>query len=327
MLAHVPDPDRRLVGVGAHRVEVEDQRLGHPRSLATIRLRSGERGLAAVRRDDRASDAPPGRGVARHRRVSATASPPSSGTRPTDCPGWTVFDNVAHMIGTERMLPVSNRRPAPDAAAADAPHVRNDIGKANEQWIATYRGLGRTEAARRVPGGHRAPARRAARDDARAMGRGRLHARGSRSVPRQFMAIRVFDCWYHDQDIREALDRPGFPRRRGRRSLARAHPGEGPRLRRREEGGRAARERRGVRRRGFARDLGRDLGAARRSRGAPRRRRPPTPTVRITTDRRTFARLAGGRWTGAQARARGVVRVEGDTALGDRVVDNMAFTI
>ena len=23
---------------------------------------------------------------------------------PTDCPGWSVFDNVAHMIGTERML-------------------------------------------------------------------------------------------------------------------------------------------------------------------------------------------------------------------------------
>ena len=24
------------------------------------------------------------------------------------------------------------------------------------------------------------------------------------------MAIRVFDCWYHDQDIREALGRPGY---------------------------------------------------------------------------------------------------------------------
>ena len=24
--------------------------------------------------------------------------------KPTDCPGWTVKDNVAHMIGTERML-------------------------------------------------------------------------------------------------------------------------------------------------------------------------------------------------------------------------------
>ncbi len=54
---------------------------------------------------------------------------------------------------------------------------------------------------------------------------------------------------------------------------------------------------------------------------------PADPTVRITTDRRTFARLAGGRWTGAQARDRGVVRVDGDSALGDRVVDNMAFTL
>jgi hypothetical protein len=54
---------------------------------------------------------------------------------------------------------------------------------------------------------------------------------------------------------------------------------------------------------------------------------PAQPSVRITTDRRTFSRLAGGRWTGAHARAHGVVRVEGDIQLGDRVVDNMAFTI
>jgi hypothetical protein len=54
---------------------------------------------------------------------------------------------------------------------------------------------------------------------------------------------------------------------------------------------------------------------------------PADATARITTDRRTFARLAGGRWTGAEARARGVVRVDGDSALGDRVVDNMAFTL
>jgi hypothetical protein len=54
---------------------------------------------------------------------------------------------------------------------------------------------------------------------------------------------------------------------------------------------------------------------------------PADASVRITLDRRTFARLAGGRWTGAHARAHGVVRVEGDTGLGDRVVDNLAFTI
>src|SRR6185437_949313 len=27
---------------------------------------------------------------------------------------------------------------------------------------------------------------------------------------RTFMAIRVFDCWFHDQDIREAIDAPGY---------------------------------------------------------------------------------------------------------------------
>jgi len=54
---------------------------------------------------------------------------------------------------------------------------------------------------------------------------------------------------------------------------------------------------------------------------------PAAPTATITMDRRTFARLAGGRWTGERARSVGVVRVEGDRVLGDRIVDNMAFTI
>jgi hypothetical protein len=49
--------------------------------------------------------------------------------------------------------------------------------------------------------------------------------------------------------------------------------------------------------------------------------------VRIATDRRTFTRLAGGRWSGEHARAHGTVRVDGDTDLGNRVVDNLAFTI
>jgi hypothetical protein len=54
---------------------------------------------------------------------------------------------------------------------------------------------------------------------------------------------------------------------------------------------------------------------------------PADPTVTLRMDRRTFARLAGGRWTGERARHEGVVSIEGDRGLGDRVVDNMAFTI
>src|SRR4051794_28982223 len=58
------------------------------------------------------------------------------GDRATDCPGWSVKDNVAHMIGTERML--LGEQPAADAPS-DAPHVRNDIGRHNEQWVESYR--------------------------------------------------------------------------------------------------------------------------------------------------------------------------------------------
>jgi len=54
---------------------------------------------------------------------------------------------------------------------------------------------------------------------------------------------------------------------------------------------------------------------------------PESPAVTLAMDRRTFARLAGGRWNGDRARAEGKVRVEGDQELGARVVDNMAFTI
>ncbi len=60
---------------------------------------------------------------------------------PTDCPGWSVQDNVAHMIGTERML--AGDQPGAGEDTGEAPHVRNDIGKANERWIATYRALAR----------------------------------------------------------------------------------------------------------------------------------------------------------------------------------------
>ncbi len=54
---------------------------------------------------------------------------------------------------------------------------------------------------------------------------------------------------------------------------------------------------------------------------------PASPTTKLTFDRRTYTRLAGGRWTGDVARKKGSVEVAGDTALGNRIVDNMAFTI
>jgi len=243
---------------------------------------------------------------------------------PTECPGWTVHDNVSHMIGTERMLLGEQPEPGADDAG-DAAHVRNDIGRANERWIATYRGWDGA----------------ALLDEFRAVTGRRLDALRELTTAdwdregftpegpgpyRRFMEIRVFDCWYHDQDIREALVRPGYldgP-------VADISIGRIP-----------------------AKALGYVVG---KKAGAPPGTTvvfeiagpspilaaiavppegravlmdapPDSPTVRVALDRRTFARLAGGRWTGEHARAHGTVRVTGDSALGDRVVDNLAFTI
>ena len=142
------------------------------------------------------------------------------------------------------------------------------------------------------------------------------------------MAIRVFDCWYHDQDIREALDRPGYLEGPvADLSLGRIPPKGLPYVVGKKAGappdstvvfevaGIAADRRRG------ARAAGGPRGAARRAR---RRRRRSTlddgpPHVRAARGRPVDRRPS--------ARAEGVVRIEGDQELGNRIVDNMAFTI
>jgi uncharacterized protein (TIGR03083 family) len=243
---------------------------------------------------------------------------------PTDCTGWSVKDHVSHMIGTERMLlgeqPAEGTEPAEGAA-----HVRNDIGKANERWIATYSDLTGKEVL----------------DEFRAVTNRRLMELSGMSKEawdkegftpegpgpyRLFMEIRVFDCWYHDQDMREALDRPGYLEG----PVADLSIGRIPK-------------------KGLGYVVGKKAGAPPNTTvvfevhglppitatiSVPPEGRavlldapPDDPTVRIVTDRRTFARLAGGRWSGDEARAKGVVRVDGDTELGNRIVDNMAFTI
>jgi uncharacterized protein (TIGR03083 family) len=248
---------------------------------------------------------------------------PEQWKQATDCPGWTVHDNVAHMIGTERMLMGEQARISHDAG--NKPHVRNDIGTANEQWIDTYRGWDgaelldefRSVATRRL-------------DQLRALTRGDWDREGftpeGPGPYRQFMEIRVFDCWFHDQDIREAIGRPGLL-----------------------EGAIADASFARIVRKALGYVVGKKASAPPNStvvfevdgtppitaavlvppegRATPMSEAPASPTARITTDRRTFARLAGGRWSGEQARTRGKVRVAGDAGLANRVVDNMAFTL
>jgi len=241
---------------------------------------------------------------------------------PTDLPGWSVKDNVAHMIGTERMLMGEQPEAGP---GGDGAHVRNDIGRANEAWVDSYRARPGAEV---LAAFEEVTARRL--EELRALTPADWDREGftpeGPGPYRQFMKIRVFDCWYHDQDIREAVGRPGFlegpvadlslghipakglPFVVGKKAAAPA-------------GSSVVFEVAG------AEPIVAVIIVPPEGRAALVAEVPDAPTARVATDRRTFARLAGGRWTGDRARRDGVVEVGGDAGLGDRVVDAMAFTI
>jgi uncharacterized protein (TIGR03083 family) len=126
---------------------------------------------------------------------------------PTPLPGWSVKDNVAHIVGTEAMLA---GEPGPDVEIDREanPHVRNDIGVFNEQWVEAMRPVPPSEVRARFDD---ITTRRLATLDA--MSEDEWNAESFTPAGKdtfgRFMQIRVFDCWLHEQDIRDATGRPG----------------------------------------------------------------------------------------------------------------------
>ncbi len=125
---------------------------------------------------------------------------------PSALPGWSVHSLVAHMVGTESML---LGKPNPDAGVdiSQQQHVRNEIGAMNEAWVrhlSGESGADLLELFRTVTGERRAALNAMPEDQWVAVG---FTPAGPDSYGR-FMRIRTFDCWLHEQDIRQALDLP-----------------------------------------------------------------------------------------------------------------------
>src|SRR4051794_14298625 len=124
---------------------------------------------------------------------------------PTECPGWTVQDNLVHITALERFILGD---PLPTEDVPDLPHIRNDVGRSNERWIASRRAWTGAEALAefRVAPAARLDALRALDDDGFAapswtpMGEGTVH---------ELLGFRIFDSWVHEQDMRRAVERPG----------------------------------------------------------------------------------------------------------------------
>ena len=241
---------------------------------------------------------------------------------PTECPGWSVQDNVTHLFGIEAMLA---GRTTPEAvteaaavamdSAAGGPHDKVGIGALNAAWVDTYRARPGSDVLvefRAITSGRLVQLR--AVDEAgfetpswTPMGPGTI---------RTLLPFRIFDSWVHEQDMRRALGRPGDVTGPAADNCYDQLVSFVPYIVGKKVGAPTGTT--------IVIDL---AGAADRSIGVEVDGRArlvaavPEPTVRLAMDTDTFVRLLTGRGDVAEIVASGAVQLRGDEALGRAVVD------
>lgn len=124
---------------------------------------------------------------------------------PTDLPGWSVQDNLSHLVAIERVL---QGYPATDHRAADLSTAKNPIGEMNEHEVDARRSLAGAEvlAEWNAITAERRTTLTTADDDYFAQPA--MTPTGPGTVA-DFLSIRVLDCWLHEQDMRRAAGVPG----------------------------------------------------------------------------------------------------------------------
>ncbi len=237
---------------------------------------------------------------------------------PTDLPGWTVQDNLAHLIGVERTL---QGLPAAAAPTEFGSHVKNPIGQFNEAAIEARRSHAGDEVLREwneLVDLRLATLRHA--DDAD-FAKEMMTPTGPGTMA-DFLHIRVLDCWLHEQDMRRAVGRAGHlggaPAEHTIDRLLRTLPIVVGKRAATPEGGAVILDITG--------EVGRHVVCevnGGRAGIVPEPTNEPLATVRL--DAEAFVVLATGRRTAASMAER--IELGGDTSLGQRVVDNLNMMI
>ena len=124
---------------------------------------------------------------------------------PTECPGWTVKDQIAHVVGSEKSFA---GLPRPDVHVPDYPHVRSDFARLVEQDVESRRAVPGREVVAELAEYHpeRVAALRESDADLDTVIGGFF---GPETTFGQHLHRRIVDAWVHEQDLRAALDRPG----------------------------------------------------------------------------------------------------------------------
>ncbi len=124
---------------------------------------------------------------------------------PTECPGWEVKDQLSHLIGIELAI---MGEPVPDWDGPLGDHVKNDFAATNERFVAVRRAMSGPSVWEEFVGV--TSTRLAQLDGLSAADWAAPGWSPVGEVPRaEFVTVRVYDSWVHEQDVRLALDRPG----------------------------------------------------------------------------------------------------------------------
>ena len=227
---------------------------------------------------------------------------------PTACEGWTVQDNVSHLIDYEsRAL----GRPGPEHEVGELPHLKNPRGSANEigvDWRRQFSGTEVLAEFREVMAARREQLSQLTADDLR----NEVQTPVGPGTLADMLQLRLMDTWSHEQDIRRALGRPGHVTGPSADGAIAYFTKMLPYI--------------------VGKKAGAPDGAAvvfevdgrvipvevRDGRAHAVELEPEDATVRFRMDTATFAALVGGRTTSTDG-----VTLEGDTDLGQRVVTNM----
>lgn len=238
---------------------------------------------------------------------------------PTDLPGWSVQDNLVHIIDYEsRML----KRPIPEHTPPERPHMQNDLGQRNEIWVDWCRpwpGSQVLEAYREVIAERLRVLRTVSEEELRAPSP--ASARGE--ALRDHLQRRLVDCWTHEQDIRRAISRPGHVDGPVvEHALGRMVASLGAVVGREAlvpDGSTVVFVITGP----FSRTVSLTVEGGR---AHTTKVIPQTPTARLSMDCETFALLVFGRWGTQKMLESGRVLFAGDVALGRTMMKHMALT-
>ena len=233
--------------------------------------------------------------------------------RPTECPGWTVKDQLSHLVGIELELLGG---PPPDIDVPEFDHIRNDFGRSLEKAVHVRRPVpGPAVAAELADVLERRLAQLPGIDPGLAV----TLPDGNEGTYAHLMKFRAMDCWTHEQDVRRAVGRPGNLDAPATRCfwelLSKGLPIVVARFAKAEPGDTVAFR--------ISDPVDHHVAVRVDADGRGHWTEPAAPTAELAMDWETYVRLTTGRCTPDAV----TVRTAGDQALASRILAKMNIMI